>query len=274
MGSMIIGIHGLSNKPEEDILEKGWKDAILEGLRKNCSIELDTLEFQSVYWANVMYEEPDPNPVLYKPAGDGDIKRYDEGWLDAVKAKAFDIGGDVIDTLKNLFGIDAVAESVLKAKLKDLYRYYHEEGARQELRRRLKEAILTHRDKRIMLVAHSMGTIVAYDVLRELGREDATLAIEHFVTIGSPLGMPHVKYRIAQENPLVRTPSIVKCWSNLADRRDPVAIDVHLADDYEKNAYGVKVRDDLVLNDWGGIHHKSYGYLRTPEFSNLVRYFV
>jgi len=28
------------------------------------------------------------------------------------------------------------------------------------------------------------------------------------------------------------------------------------------------------MNDWGGIHHKSYGYLRTPEFTDLVRAFL
>jgi len=110
--------------------------------------------------------------------------------------------------------------------------------------------------------------------LRELGREDASLSIEHLVTIGSPLGLPHVKYKIMEENPLIRTPSVVKKWSNLADRRDPVALDIHLRDDYEANYAGVRVNDDLVMNDWGGINHKSYGYLRTPEFSDLLKNFI
>ena len=63
-------------------------------------------------------------------------------------------------------------------------------------------------------------------------------------------------------------------WTNLSDKRDPVAIDSHLSDDYEANDYGIRVRDDMVLNDWGGIHHKSYGYLRTPEFTDLLRTFI
>lgn len=170
--------------------------------------------------------------------------------------------------------MDALAEKVLKSKLKDLYRYYEKPAIRKKLRERLRKAILENRDKRLMVVAHSMGTIIAYDVLRELGSEDATLSIEHFVTIGSPLGLPHVKHKIIEENRLVRTPSVVKKWSNLADRRDPVALDIHLRDDYEANYAGVRVNDDLVMNDWGGINHKSYGYLRTPEFSDLLKNFI
>ena len=68
--------------------------------------------------------------------------------------------------------------------------------------------------------------------------------------------------------------SIVKKWSNFADKRDPVAMDVHLSDDFEPNAYGIRPEDDLVANDWGGIHHKSYGYLRTPEVSQIIKNFI
>ncbi|ATX79782.1 hypothetical protein Ga0123461_1366 [Mariprofundus aestuarium] len=108
-----------------------------------------------------------------------------------------------------------------------------------------------------MVVSHSMGTIVAYDVLRAIGKKHPQLKVARFVTIGSPLGLPHVKYKIAKENDAVRTPSVVQQWSNFADRRDPVALDVHLADDYAANAAGVQVSDGLVSNDWSGLHHKS-----------------
>lgn len=276
MGNIIIGIHGLSNKPEADKLEDWWSKSMLEGLEKNIGIKIspDEFNFNSVYWADVMYSSPDEEPDTYRPANASDLKFYEENWLDEVRDKANDITGDVIDGIKKLFGMDRIAERVLDKKLKDLHRYYKDEDIKNELRKRLKDIIIENKDKRIMLVAHSMGSIIAYDVLRLLGKIDKSIVIDHFVTIGSPLGIPHVKYRIAEENSLVRTPSVVKKWSNLADRRDPVAIDTHLSDDYKANDTGVRVQDDLVLNDWSGIHHKSYGYLRTPEFSNILKYFV
>jgi hypothetical protein len=57
-------------------------------------------------------------------------------------------------------------------------------------------------------------------------------------------------FKIRGEHLTVRTPSIVAQWSNFADRRDPVAVDTHLADDYDENAQGVTVRDQLVLNTY------------------------
>ena len=77
----------------------------------------------------------------------------------------------------------------------------------------------------------------------------------------------------------VRTPSVVsKKWVNFADPLDPVAVDNHLRGEYGENSRGVRVKDDLVSNDYKvegkNNHHKSYGYLRTPEMSRLVKEFM
>lgn len=108
--------------------------------------------------------------------------------------------------------------------------------------------------------------------------------------LGSPLGSPHVKAKIIEErgyDPDVRTPSIVDdSWVNFADRKDPVAADIHLRDDYGPNRKNVRAKDDLVWNSYYTIqqrkkkkekkenHHKSYGYLRTPELSKHVKAFL
>lgn len=274
MSHLLIGIHGLSNKPEASVLAKGWEESICEGLRKNEGVDHIKLNFSSVYWADVMYDEPDKSLDLYIEADDGVIKTYKDDWMDAVREKTFDWTGDVIDSIKKNFGFDAVADGVLKLKFKDLAVYYNNDQVRDILRNKFKDAILANKDKRMMVLAHSMGSIIAYDVLRALGKEHPKLIIDHFVTLGSPLGAPHVKYKIAMENPLLRTPSIVKRWTNFSDRRDPVAIDAHLSGDYEENGRGVEVQDDLVSNDWKGIHHKAYGYLRTPEVSKIIKNFI
>jgi len=274
MSKVIIGIHGLSNKPAADILADGWEKAIIEGLKKNQKMEEPTINFESVYWADVMYDKIDPKPDLYKEAGEGTLKTYEENWLDSVREGVFDWSGDILDAMKKYLGVDELADGLLKRKLVDLSRYYEDTNIRKILRDKLENKILENREKRIMLLSHSMGTIIAYDVLRNIGKKHPRLVIDHFVTLGSPLGIPHVKYKIAQETSLVRTPSVVSRWSNFADKRDPVALDVGLSDDYAPNDIGVEVKDDLVANDWGGIHHKSYGYLRTPEVSKIIRNFM
>jgi hypothetical protein len=277
---VIIGIHGLANKPEAETLEGWWKDAILEGLERNQGRTSKALGFDSVYWADVMYAAPIPDEDNKEPyvKAEGPLKTYKDGWWDDLVAGLADAAATPLDLAKRYFGFDEIADAVLRAKLDDLATYYQKPTIRTELRGRLRKALDDHDGKRIMVIAHSMGSIIAYDVLRALGREDPSRVVEHFVTIGSPLGLPHVKHKIYQENDLVRTPSVVRRWTNFADRRDPVAADVHLAGDYEPNNRGVTVRDDLVINGYKSPagkanHHKSYGYLRAPEISAAIRSF-
>lgn len=281
---VIIGIHGLSNKPRESLLAQWWRDSILEGLRRNEGRTAGPVPFDLVYWRDWNYPNPTPDDEIdesYQPAaGQGLLPRYDDRFWDALRAEASELAGTSLDWTKRHFGFGTEAiDSLLGLKFRDLALYYENETKRAELRSRLATAIRNNAGKRIMLIAHSMGSIVAYDVLRLLGRSEPRPTIHHFVTIGSPLGLPYVKHKIWSENDRVRTPSIVQKWTNLADRRDFVAADTHLSDDYRANSDDVRVRDDLILNGYVNRegrpnYHKSYGYLRTPELSTLIRDFI
>ena len=109
-----------------------------------------------------------------------------------------------------------------------------------------------------MLIAHSMGSIISYEALRDLGREDGDFEVAHYVTIGSPLGFRVIQRRVRDMvkeerayDPRVRTPSVVTgTWMNFADLHDPVAFDAYLADDFQPNRREVQVRDQLIYNDY------------------------
>ena len=306
MAKVIIGIHGLANKPAREVQAKGWRQAISEGLEKNCGMKAPAFTLIDVYWADLLYKYPlhddgnfsfdalfDDEP--YIPAKPGALKQYEDGWTDWVRANAQSVLGSVADGVKKTFGMDKVADLLLEKALKDLHYYYDTDqkiagrtGARREarivLQEELEQVLLAHTGDEIMLIAHSMGTIIAYDVLRNLGRSnpDQGVRVPHFVTIGSPLGLPHVKLRVAEErtyDPKVRTPTIVtQSWLNFADRRDAVAFDTHLGDDYGPNATGIEVKDDIILNDYESNgkanHHKLFGYLRAPEVSAHIQKFL
>lgn len=128
-----------------------------------------------------------------------------------------------------------------------------------------------------MLIAHSMGSIIAYEVLRDAGRALPGLQISRFVTAGSPLGLAAVKEIVAAP---LRVPECVARWSNFADPRDRVARwDTCLSEDYRANSSGVTISDQLVINGYVSPSgkpnpHKIYGYLRTPEISELIAGFV
>ena len=280
---IIIGIHGLANKPEEGLLKDWWQKALLEGLKRNQGRTSGTISFDLCYWRDIRYRKPDKNPEPYtRASGNRALPKYRDGWFDAATARLGDIIDGPVDWAKRYFGTDNLADAILRKKLPDLAAYYDNESQRNRMRARFSTLLEAHKDKRIMVIAHSMGSIIAYDVLRSLGRQEAAFEIDHFVTIGSPLGLPQVKHRIREEHDLARTPSVVRKWTNFTDRRDLVATDSHLADDYAPNDRDVRVKDDRIINTYqsdpknnkGANYHKSYGYLRAPELSEVVRHFV
>ncbi|NOT54008.1 MAG: alpha/beta hydrolase [Deltaproteobacteria bacterium] len=278
MSHIIIGIHGLANKPPKEQHEPDWVTAIQEGLARNCLLPDARVHFDLIFWAHLKYNPlltTDPEPYLPTPVNQP-IAKYRDGWLSMARAYVSDIPGDMITKAREWLGVSSLTDLVLSKKLTDLGAYYREPDYRKTLRDLLKKVITDNQSKRITLIAHSMGSIIAYDALRELGRDNVTMRVDNFITIGSPLGIPTVAAAIHKEWNTLRTPSIVRRWLNFADPRDPVAIDTHLRNDYDANDQGVEVEDDVILNNYVNVqgqpnYHKIYGYLRCPEMSEMLR---
>ena len=312
MAKVIVGIHGLANKPAPDVLKDWWDKAIREGLVKNWDVGSAPFTFHMVYWANLLYSAHQHHDTdrdfddlytgqVYREAEPEALKKYEGGLLDDIKAAFLGFGGAAFDALRRLRFAGKLDDRVLYRikEVRDLGLYYDENRkirdrekklrpVRQVIMDELKNALLPLEGQQIMVIAHSMGSIIAYDVLRDIGQEKPAFEVAHFVTIGSPLGLGTVRKNIYKEraySPVrLRTPTIVtQRWVNYADRDDLVAIDKRLADDYGPNDRGIHVEDDLVLNDYTNLSgdkkgqrnaHKSYGYLRTPELSEHIRDFI
>lgn len=280
--SIIIGIHGLENKPPLDEKTRWWRSAIVEGLRRNCSYEDEKIEFDFVYWADLRYDQPliddENHEPYYADAGIGPFPEHNSEASKSIKSVLSSVY-ESLNWLQSRTGVTPIDDAILKVRFDDLWHYHSERSFAREVRQRLRARIEAAGDRPILLVAHSMGSIVAYDVLRRLEREAPAIRIDHFVTLGSPLGLAEVKLKVAEEHGAVRVPDNVGRWSNLTDPRDVAAVAGRLAEDYAPNGRGVGVRDGAVTNSYRRLdgrtnYHKSYGYLRTPEFSEIVREFV
>jgi len=223
----IIGVHGLRRKPPINILRHDWLMALREGLRRNHQFQIraEDLEFELIYWADWLGGKPyapreDREPYT-EAEGEGPLPRYRDRLVDKVLTEALDDLSEPIewaDAQKSLnwlsrhTGLDEAAALFLQVRLVDLSTYYADEEKRGFLRGKLHDALLAKKGKRIMLISHSMGSIVAYDVLRALGKDNPEFEVSHFVTLGSPLGMPYVLHKLRNENAAVRTPSVVRRW--------------------------------------------------------------
>ncbi len=54
---VIIGLHGLGNKPAKRLLRSWWKKSMIEGLNKIEGSQ-KRFKFSMTYWADIMYPRP------------------------------------------------------------------------------------------------------------------------------------------------------------------------------------------------------------------------
>ena len=300
MAKVIIGIHGLGNKPAKEILQDWWLFAMKEGLeRLGKSTVLP--KFEMVYWADILYDKPLDENILDKE----DPYFLEEKYIPSIqkfepednsrRQKVLDFIEDQLDKLflnEDLtINFNGIMDSIIHRYFRDLEIYYAEEcfddndvkcKARKLIRNRLVAVLKKYDNDEIFLIGHSMGSIVSYDVLTFLLPE---IKIHTFVTIGSPLGFPVIQGKIAAEwnskklvpANLKTPPGVVKHWYNFADLKDKVALIYQLAKNFQSNWRGVKPQDFVVFNDYQNEieanHHKSFGYLRANEFSIVLHAF-
>jgi hypothetical protein len=302
MAKIIIGIHGMGNKPPPKTLGIWWQAAIREGFER-IKQPKPVYTFELLYWAHYFYPKP-LKPRIKDPKNPFFIEDpYIRAKLDTIVVEPSELRQKILDylveQLEKIFlnedltiNYAAISDFIIHHFFRDLETYYQHNcfqvnqldcPAKAAICSDLASALRKHCGKKIMLIGHSMGSIIAYDVLTHYA---TMVPVDTFVTIGSPLGIPVIKSKIAAEfkkNPPLsgglKTPENIQSnWYNLADLRDKIAIDYKLADDFGENDRHVRPVDAIVINNYESNGeknpHKSYGYLRTPEMVEIIDRFL
>jgi pimeloyl-ACP methyl ester carboxylesterase len=135
--------------------------------------------------------------------------------------------------------------------------------------------------ERVLLIGHSMGSVIAYDCLWELSRERRDPhRLELFITLGSPLASRLIRegLRGAEFQGRHRFPGNVRRWLNFSARGEMTALRTRLKPFFgEMESLGLldafedhvdiynHFRSDLGLNV-----HKSYGYLMNKAVAGAI----
>ncbi len=301
MSKVIIGVHGLGNKPPKPLLEQWWRSSMNEGLRLG-KYKADLPLFEMVHWSDIIHKIPQDPSVEDQESPYFIDEKYSEAPLNFIpgdsstRKKVVDFLGRQMNRVflnEDLsLNYSFITDTIISRYFSDLEFYYSESPVesnggsatyRDVIRKRLFDKLIEHRKDDIMLIGHSMGSILAFDVLTFMAPE---VKINTLVTIGSPLGLPVVISKIAAEmrkkgisdTRLKSPPGITGKWYNYADILDTVAFNYRLADYYYENSSGVKPVDHLVVNDYEFNNlrnpHKAYGYLRTPRFTAALNEFI
>ena len=279
---LIVYIHGIGAHPPKEQFKAEW-DLSLFG----CDMRDRT---RMAYWSDILHPESgrkraaaakstrslDPATLLAEINVDPD----DERALRTVQALADYLAaadGDVMPPAgrpgaKALplprFLRRPIAERLLRWFVKDTAAYFFDQQVRKRIRQRLIEQIPTT-GQPFVLVSHSQGTIVAFEVLSELSTRPE---VELFATMGSPLGIREVQDLLEESGFPLQFPEGVRSWHNFADRLDPVALDAGLKSDFEPRG---RINDHMVVNDRTKDllrfnPHSSVGYLANNTVRSVV----
>src|SRR4051812_37167843 len=119
----------------------------------------------------------------------------------------------------------------------------------------------------IILVAHSLGSIIGYDLLCRRAYRDRSVRL--FVTAGSPLGIDTVRERLNDRAGPGTLPTALPLWANYADPDDLVpCLDPNLGSNFTPPP---RITDDVTVNNPCGNNHDLPGYLGLQAVRTLVR---
>jgi len=228
---VILLVHGRGMTDRDtSAMRKLWFGALRSGFIAAGGDSLVTeRDVRVVWYADVL----DPRATTGCDYDRGDPRAKRDAAEDPDLKSLVSMAGNLLDALTNMVS-DNETTSQLRGLAADAS-FLSDVRKRCASERRLADAIDRARGegRPIILVAHSLGSLVAYDYLST--RTDSVL-VSRFVTIGSMLGSPvrHVLIGGDSTDTLSRPPS-VKEWVNVRNEQDPLAVPLSVGRDIAAN---------------------------------------
>lgn len=166
----------------------------------------------------------------------------------------------------------------------EINRYFdNTDNVAWEIRNILKQKLrpLIEKKEPILLIGHSLGSVIAYDTLWELSHQESLHVKVDFLTVGSPLGMHYVQRRLmGMKGNVEKTyPMLIRHWINLSSEGDIVALERNFHNSFKhmlKQGLVTSIEDhshsiyNYYRSDEGLDCHRSYGYLVNPAVGSII----
>lgn len=225
--------------------------------------------------------------LIAKPQASAEDKAVVHEW--GLKlSKAMYLVGDHLPWL-----IALLPSPEIRATIRETEAYFRNHGCIADRVRELLKAplrkMLAAGDE-LLVIGHSMGSVIAYDALWELSQGEGNHGKIDFLTIGSPLGMHFVQRRIlGTQAPMIRIndgsvpqrkyPANIRRWVNIYAMGDLTTLDQGVTDYFgHMQRLGLcEVIEDVhegiynyFRNDEGVNVHRSYGYLANRQIGEYI----
>jgi pimeloyl-ACP methyl ester carboxylesterase len=133
-----------------------------------------------------------------------------------------------------------IIDQVLKQRFADVALYLEDADRRRRILSEVRQQLPDR--GRAILIGHSLGSIIALDLLRDWPQD---LTIDALLTIGSPAGLPQMREHLEECRDYLPA-DIINVWLNVFDSEDPITAGGGL-----RAVYGDLVVDHHVEN--GGV---------------------
>ena len=287
---LILYVPGLLPKPEPALHREALLRCLLSGIERIDPVVANAIKhsagaFELIPWTYGFYGEHrdfelDRQSIDSMLEQDGPSSRdisEARHWTRRLTRWVYRLG-DLLPFL-----IPHIASERMEVHLRDLRRYVrNEDSIADRIRDLLKVPLLAAAGagRPILLIGHSMGSIIAYDTLWQLTHRNGNpVTVDHWLTMGSPLGQRFMQKRIQgfSASGRGRFPANVRQWTNLAAIGDLTALDRRLANDFARmQELGLveSIRDQVINNGFrldGQLNvHSEYGYMANAATARVV----
>ena len=272
----IVAVHGIAQQfLGEHLLHAAWLPALRSGLSR-VGVDLSCEDDLRCAFYGDLFRKKGTKALGDVPYNASDVTEWEQElletwWREAARVEVQVPGPDAqtklrtprivqraLNALSNSKFFGSLSERVLIGSLKQVRSYLDDEAIRHSVR----ERVIRVKDDTRVIVGHSLGSVVAYEVLCQ----NPGWHIEMFVTFGSPLGIRRLIFDRLHPTPVNETgiwPRSVRNWTNIADGGDVVALEKQLA-----HCFGERVRDELIYN--GAKAHDVSPYLTAEETGRAI----
>ena len=254
----LVIVHGRAQGHKDSrALKAEWIAAWAAGLKKSgLQLPLDDTQIHFPYYGDTLDQltagqaPEDAARIVVRggrPEGTGELSQEEKAFIEAVLFESIArFEPDPEEAVRRALPADAVVvergvlnwawvqailgaldrhvprTSTLIATLvtRDVFQYLTNDMIRAVIDEGAASAIPENRET--VVVSHSLGTVVAYNVLRQNARR-RNWSVPLFVTLGSPLATTVVKRKLAGIKP-IGFPAGVGAWFNAMDERDVVSL--------------------------------------------------
>lgn len=152
----------------------------------------------------------------------------------------------------------AWGEKSIKKFTRDVFLYLTVPAIKEKINEMVTDAF---EDEPCVVVGHSLGSIVCYNVLRDSN----SFNVCKFITVGSPLGLKAVKNYL--KTPIIMPPCVKNGWYNAFDDRDVVALNA-LNEEYFDVVPAIENKSDVDNHTKN--RHGIVGYLDDKDIARQI----